>query len=148
MKARIPKDKYFYVKTAEEMVELMKPSVIAALNLTMDQLFEAINKEGYDYNEVKEDEPPMIENYRGSINIYQTLVNKLKDGEELTAFDYDSIVLICQNTAILFEAQAKSLREGASELSKIAWKIAHLNLNTSKSTEVLQQTKNLTKTEN
>jgi hypothetical protein len=31
MKAQIPKDKYFYIKTKEEMVDTMRRPIIAAL---------------------------------------------------------------------------------------------------------------------
>ena len=148
MNVKIPKDKYFYIKTPEEMLEVMKKPVIAALNLTLDKLFEAINSEGYDYNEVKDNEPAVIAQYRNSIGTYQTLLDKIKAEEELSTFDYDLIVLVCKNTSIMFETQAKSLKEGATEMSKIAWKIAHLNLNSAHTTEVLQKTKNLTEIKN
>lgn len=144
MNVKIPKDKYFYIKTTKELLEIMKNPIIAALNLTLDKLFNAIDSEGYDYNEIKEDEPTIIAQYRNSINTYQTLLNKIKTEEELSAFDYDLIVLICKNTSIMFETQAKSLKEGATELSKIAWKITHLNLNSQHTTEVLKKTENLT----
>lgn len=144
MKAQIPKDKYFYVNTKEEMVELMKNPVIAALNLVIDQLLESINSAGFDYDEVKEDEPAPIVNARTSIGTYQTIINKLKNNEELDQFDFDSIVLVCKTCSIIFDNHMKALKESSMELSKIAWKIAHLKLASEKMEQVLQESKNLT----
>ena len=145
MKAQIPKDKYFYINTKEEMVETMKTPIIAALKLVMDQLFETINRAGFDYKEVKEEEPAPIKNARTSIDTYQTIINKLENDEDLEPFDFDSIILVCKTCSIIFDNHIKSLKESSQELSKIAWKIAHLKLSTPKMEEVLQGTKNLTK---
>lgn len=145
MKVQIPKDKYFNIQTKEEMVEVMKNPIIAALNLVIDQLLETINSAGFDYDEIKDDEPAAIKNARTSIGTYQTIINKLKNNEELTQFDFDSIVLICKTCSIIFDNHINALKESSMELSKIAWKIAHLKLSSEKMTTVLQDSKNLTK---
>lgn len=144
MKVQIPKDKYFYINTKEEMVETMKKPIIAALQLVIDQLLNSIDEAGFDYNEVKEDEPLPVQNARTSIGTYQTIINKLNNNEELNQFDFDSIVLICKTCSIIFDNHIKSLKESSQELSKIAWKIAHLKLASDKMKNVLQESKNLT----
>jgi hypothetical protein len=148
MNVKIPKDKYFNIKTKEEMINIMRQPVLSALNLTIDQLFEGVAREGADYNEPKEDDSFTAKKYMTSINTYQTLIDKIKNNEELSSFDYDLIILVCKNTLIIFDNQINSLKEASQELSKIAWKIAHLKLNSKKTTEILQQTKNLTENKN
>ena len=148
MKVQLPKDKYFYIKTKEEMVEAMREPVKSALRLTLDQLIEAINRAGGDVEEKKEDEDPAISNYRNSLNVYQGLLERLTNNQELSLFDFDLITLICKNTSILMDNQIAALKEASKELSKIAWKIAHLDLGTEKVKEVISASKNLTETEN
>ena len=145
MKVQIPKDEYFYIQTKEEMVEKMRQPIISALNLVVDQLIEVINREGYDVKEIKDNEPAPIATSRASIDHYQTIINKLKNNEELTPFDFDSIVLICKTCSIIFDNHITSLKKSSQELSKIAWKIAHLKLGSDKMKEVLEESKNLTK---
>jgi hypothetical protein len=112
--------------------------------MVTEQILESINSAGFDYEEVKEDEPLPIVNARTTIGTYQTIIDKLKNNEELEQFDFDTIVLVCKTCQIIFDNHAKSLKESSTELSKIAWKIAHLKLSSEKMERVLQQSKNLT----
>lgn len=144
MNARLPKDKYFYIKTKEEMVDAMRAPIIAAAKLTMDRLINNIDSEGYDMEEIKENEPEHIITARDAVNRYQNIVTKLTNKEDLTTEEFDSVVLIAKTVSIIFENQSKSLREASQELSKIAWKIAHLKLSSEKMETVLKDSENLT----
>lgn len=137
MKVKIPKDKYFYIKNKEEMVEIMREPVVGALNFTLDLLIDAINRTGADLNEPKETDAKEVNQYRASVGTYQTLLDKIKNNEELTDFDYDLIVLVCKNTSMQMDKQIQGLKLASQELSKISWKIAHMGLNSAKTTEIL-----------
>lgn len=144
MKVQLPKNKYDVIKTKEEMVETMKNPVISALNFTIDQLVESINLAGGDPVEQKEDDSPVVQQYRSSLDTYQSVLNKVKNDEELTPLDYDLITLVCKNTSILMSNQIDALREAAKELNIISWKLAHLKLGTDKVKEAIELSKNLT----
>lgn len=144
MKAQIPKDKWFYIQTKEEMVEAMKNPVIAACKLLIDRLIDNIDLEGFDLKEKKEDEPEHIQTARDAVERYQKIIDKLNNKEELTTEEFDSIALICKTVSIIFENHAKSSREASQELSKISWKIVHLDLASDKMENVLGESKNLT----
>lgn len=145
MKVQLPKDKYFYIKTKEEMVETMKDPIITGLKLVIDQLLNSIDSAGFDLDEIKEEEPKPVTDARVAIKNYQSIINKLQNNEELSQLDFDSIVLVCKTCSIIFDNHIKALKESSQELSKIAWKLAHMGLASEKMNTVLQETKNLTK---
>lgn len=130
MKVQIPGDKYSHITTKDEMVEAMREPIISATNAVLDRLIDRV-----DFLEVTEKTRNLTEEeinqkktFTTSIKTYQSLVNKLKDKEELTAIDFGLVMLITATTANFMEEQIKLFKDTAAELRRISWKIDKLKL--------------------
>lgn len=137
MKVQIPGDKYSHITTKDEMVEAMREPIISATNAVLDRLIDRV-----DFLEVTEKTRNLTEEeinqkktFTTSIKTYQSLVNKLKDKEELTAIDFGLVMLITATTANFMEEQIKLFKDAAAELRRISWKIDKLKLAVNKEKE-------------
>ena len=137
MKVQIPGDKYSHITTKAEMVEVMREPIISATNAVLDRLIDRV-----DFLEVTEKSRSLTEeeinqkkSFNTSIKTYQSLVNKLKNKEELTPIDFGLVMLITATTANFMEEQIKLLKDAAAELRRISWKINKLKLSVNKEKE-------------
>lgn len=137
MKVQIPGDKYSHITTKDEMVEAMREPIISAANAVLDRLIDKV-----DFLEVTEKTRNLTEEeinqkktFTTSIKTYQSLVNKLKNKEELTAIDFGLVMLITATTANFMEEQIKLFKDAAAELRRISWKIDKLKLAVNKEKE-------------
>lgn len=131
MKAQLPKDKYFYINTKEEMVAAMEEPIKAAINMIIDKLqdrvdaFDIIKNE----RELTEQEVKEQKDAATSIITYTQLKDKIVNKKELTAIDFNLVALVGSTTAELMMQQSKNMKDAANELSKISWKIIHSKFN-------------------
>lgn len=131
MKVQIPKDKYFNIKTSEEMVEVMKDPIVAAINMVIDRLQNRVDtidflKKDRELTEKEADEQKSLAN---SIVTYEELKTKILNNQKLSAFDFNMVALICSTTVNIMDNQIDMLKSAREELSKIAWKIVHSKFN-------------------
>ena len=131
MKVQIPKDKYFNIKTSEEMVEVMKDPIVAAINMVIDRLQNRVDtidflKKDRELTEKEADEQKSLAN---SIVTYEELKTKILNNQKLSAFDFNMVALICSTTVNIMDNQIDMLKGAREELSKIAWKIVHSKFN-------------------
>lgn len=131
MKVQIPKDKYFNINTKEEMVEVMREPVTAAINLIIDKLQNKVDsfdvvKEKRELTEKEIGEQKEVAN---SILTYEQLKDKIVNKKELSNFDFNLVALVTSTTSELMSQQAKNMKDAATELSKISWKIIHSKFN-------------------
>ena len=131
MKVQIPKDKYFNIKTSEEMVEVMKDPIVAAINMVIDRLQNRVDtidflKKDRELTEKEADEQKSLAN---SVVTYEELKTKILNNQKLSAFDFNMVALICSTTVNIMDNQIDMLKSAREELSKIAWKIVHSKFN-------------------
>lgn len=137
MKVQIPKDKYFNIKTSEEMVEVMKDPILAAINMVIDRLQNRVDtidflKKDRELTEKEADEQKSLAN---SIVTYEELKTKILNNQKLNAFDFNMVALICSTTVNIMDNQIDMLKSAREELSKIAWKIVHSKFNKEESSK-------------
>lgn len=134
MKVQIPKDKYFNIKTSEEMVEAMKDPIIAAINMVIDRLQDRID--AIDFlkkdRELTEKEAGEQKSLANSVVTYEELKTKILNNQTLNPFDFNLVALICSTTVNIMDNQIDMLKEAREELSRIAWKIVHSKFNKEK----------------